>query len=407
MHVDVAVVGSGPYGLSVAAHLAHQGVEVRTFGPPMHTWRTSMPQGMLMKSDGFATSLCAPVDGWTIGEFCERNGYQYTDRSEPRVLLEDFVEYGDAFQRQFVPDLDTRQVTSVAPAPDGFSLVLEDGEEFTASRVVVAVGITHYAYLPNDYRVLGDRVTHSSEHRTFTEFSGRHVAVIGAGSSAVEVSGGLVDAGAEVHIVARRDKIPFWDAPDPAAPPPSLWQRVRRPGSGLGPGLRNWSCERFPDLFRRLPGKFRLEVVRKHLGPVSPWWMRDKVMGNAHVRTRTTVRDVRLADDGGVVIATVDEHGTPSELRVDHVICCTGYRADVDRLAFLDPTIRKSLTRVGTMPELSRDFESSVPGLYFVGAGAAGTFGPLLRFVVGAEFAAPRAAAHVASKTSTRNVMAA
>ena len=40
-----------------------------------------------------------------------------------------------------------------------------------------------------------------------------------------------------------------------------------------------------------------------------------------------------------------------------------------------------------------------MPGLYFVGFPAAGAFGPLMRFVCGTTFAAPRAAAGVAAKT--------
>src|SRR6516165_1462268 len=55
--VDVAIVGAGPYGLSLAAHLQALGVEYRVFGRPMDTWRHHMPEGMLLKSDGFASSL--------------------------------------------------------------------------------------------------------------------------------------------------------------------------------------------------------------------------------------------------------------------------------------------------------------------------------------------------------------
>jgi hypothetical protein len=36
-----------------------------------------------------------------------------------------------------------------------------------------------------------------------------------------------------------------------------------------------------------------------------------------------------------------------------------------------------------------------MPGLYFVGVIAANTFGPVLRFACGAEFAAPRLAQHL------------
>jgi hypothetical protein len=41
---------------------------------------------------------------------------------------------------------------------------------------------------------------------------------------------------------------------------------------------------------------------------------------------------------------------------------------------------------------LSDTFETAVKGLYAVGLAAMYNFGPLMRFMVGAEFAAPRVA---------------
>lgn len=55
--VEVAIVGAGPYGLSLAAHLRAAGVPFRQFGIPMHLWQTSMPRGMFLKSQGFASNL--------------------------------------------------------------------------------------------------------------------------------------------------------------------------------------------------------------------------------------------------------------------------------------------------------------------------------------------------------------
>lgn len=47
-------------------------------------------------------------------------------------------------------------------------------------------------------------------------------------------------------------------------------------------------------------------------------------------------------------------------------------------------------------PVLSRHFESSVAGLYFVGLAAADSFGPMLRFAYGAKYTARRLARHLA-----------
>jgi len=87
--------------------------------------------------------------------------------------------------------------------------------------------------------------------------------------------------------------------------------------------------------------------------------------------------------------------GSAATIETEHVIAATGYRADIDRLSFIDKDLRSRITRVGNMPILSSNFECSMPGLYFVGNAAAGSFGPLMRFAYGCEFAACRISRHV------------
>lgn len=394
MNIDVAVIGAGPHGLSVAAQLAHRGVDVRTFGPPMATWREHMPAAMLLKSDGFASNLTPGVPGWSLQEYCERVGAEYGD-TEPRVPLARFCEYGVALQRELVPNLDTRLVANVAPVADHYELTLEDGEQLTARRVVVATGITHFAEMPAALSGLGQRVTHTSAHRDFEHFASERVAVIGAGSSAILTAAHLVDAGAETTVIARRDAIPFWAPPQADAAPPTWWDRVKYPTTGLGPGWRNKLCEDLPDVFRMLPAQLRLRIVRGHLGPSSPWWLRGTVIDGATVLTRTELRGARESADA-VTLDLVGPEGEVRSREFDRVICGTGYRASLDKLPFLDQSLVAGLARVGDMPQLTRHFESSAPGLFFVGSAASGTFGPLLRFVVGTKVAAPRVAARLA-----------
>src|ERR1700755_3157633 len=90
---DIAIVGAGPYGLSIAAHLRTRGTDFRVFGTPLSTWRPAMPEGMLLKSDGFASHPPAPAPTSSLADYCRERDLPYhpTDVPVPRRT---FVQYG-------------------------------------------------------------------------------------------------------------------------------------------------------------------------------------------------------------------------------------------------------------------------------------------------------------------------
>src|SRR5271165_711942 len=158
------IIGAGPYGLSVAAHLRHRGIPYRIFGRPMDSWRSHMPKGMLLKSDGFASNIYDPSGEFTLKRFCLERGIEYADMGTP-VRLETFAAYGLAFRDRLVPDLEERLVVGLEPWQDGFLLKLETGESLTAKRVVLAVGITHFGHIPANLQLLpSEFLSHSFEH---------------------------------------------------------------------------------------------------------------------------------------------------------------------------------------------------------------------------------------------------
>jgi thioredoxin reductase len=388
---DVAVVGAGPYGLSIAAHLTARGTDHRNFGPPLETWREGMPESMLLKSDGFASDLSSPAAGSRLADYCRERGIPYHDTDIP-VALGTFVDYGLDFQRRFVPHLEETKVASVAADGNGFRVELEGSESLTARRVVMAVGISHFATLPRDFDdVTPGRVTHSGQHRTFESFTGRDVTVVGAGASAVDVAIDLAKAGAHSRLVARRPFVKF--ATGVHNEKRSFLERVQHPGSGLGPGWRSRICCDAPDTFRLLPVRARGEIVRRHLGPSSPWYLRDEFRDRVEVWAGTRLGTVKEEESGPIRLELVgDEAEIPTIVETDAVICATGYRADVNRLTMMDDALRGRVRVINDAPALSPWFESSVPGLFFVGNAAAMSFGPLMRFMYGDAFAARRLA---------------
>ncbi len=385
--VDISIIGAGPYGLSLAAHLRATRRSFRIFGSPMRSWTHHMPHGMSLKSEGFASNLSDPDGAYPLKTYCAENGIAYSDIGVP-VRLETFVGYGLEFQKRFVPTLEDAQVTSVRQVGDNFEVTTDKGEAFLAGKVVVAAGIRHFEYLPPLLASLPDTlVSHSSRYGDLGGFKGRKVAVLGAGASAIDIAVLMQEAGADVELIARQSAFQFHDRP---AKEPRPWlDRLKSPRSGLGLGWRSRLATDFPLLFHALPQSLRLRAVKNHLGPAPCWFTRDAVVGRLPMRLGTTLIDAS-AENGGVRLVLRSSEGEQSEVTVDHVVAGTGYRAALAKLTFLDSGLRSRIRAVVDTPILNNRFESSVPGLFFVGVAAANSFGPMLRFAYGADYTARR-----------------
>src|SRR5690348_4622484 len=144
---NVAIIGAGPYGLALSAYLRELRVEHRIFGVPMDSWWTKMPKGMQLKSHGFASNLYDPHGAYTLKRFCNSNQLTYDDYAVP-IPLQTFCDYGLAFQKMFVPNVEEKTVAAIEPTASGFLLRLETGEEVHARRVVCAIGIAHFDHVP-------------------------------------------------------------------------------------------------------------------------------------------------------------------------------------------------------------------------------------------------------------------
>jgi hypothetical protein len=387
MKYDAAIVGAGPYGLSVAAHLSAQNIGFRIFGPAMDTWRNAMPAGMFLKSEGFASSLSDPGKTFTLAHYSTAQGIPYADIGLP-VPLRTFTDYCMAFQQRFAPNHDERAVTRIERDVDGFWLTLDDGELVFAARVVIAVGITHYADMPQEFAGLPEAfASHSSRHRDLNKFSGKRVIVVGAGASALDIAALLVEAGASVELVARNRRVYFHNPPTGRRR--TIWERLRAPMSGLGPGWRSRLCTDLPLLFRALPARLRLMIVDRHLGPAPGWWTRTTVEGKVSFHLSAKLRGA--TPKGQTVALEIEtQDGDWKVLECDHIIAATGYRVDLRRLPFMTAPVLGDIRMAGQSPVLSANFESTVPGLYFVGLSAAASFGPMMRFAYGAAYTASR-----------------
>jgi len=387
--VEVAVIGAGPHGLSAATHLRRAGVRAQVFGAPMGFWK-SMPRGMLLRSNMSATNMIEPAGPLSLAAFAQVTGAEL----EQPVPLSDFIDYGSWVARTAAPGIDARTVPGVERVAGGFSLALDDGARVSAQRVVVACGIAPFERMPAGYEHLpADRVSHTAHHRDLATFAGRRVTVVGGGQSAFECATLLREGGAaQVELLVRAPAI--------------VWLRghgVKKALGRLGPIVYAptdvgplWYSRlvAVPDLFRRIPRRGQTRIARRSIRPACSYFVRVRL---AEVRVSTGVEVVGAQVESDALRVSLSDG---SVRVVDHLMFGTGYRVDVRRYGFLGDGVLADLRRVDGYPVLRRGLESSVPGLHFVGAPAAWSFGPIMRFVSGSWYAGRAVAREIAGRSS-------
>jgi cation diffusion facilitator CzcD-associated flavoprotein CzcO len=374
---EVAIVGAGPYGLSVAAHLGASPVHprLRVFGEPMSFWRQNMPRGMWLRSPWSGSNLSDPNSELTLDAYERARGVPI----RRPIPLEDFVDYGRWFQEQAGIEADPRNVRRIESENGSFDLRLGDGDRIQADRVIVAAGIGPFAARPARLAEFPPAlVSHSSDHRDLTRFKNQSVAVVGGGQSAIESAVLLKESGANVEVLARTRQIRWLNR---SASLHRVAGRFLYAPSDVGPAGVSWIVAA-PWAFRKIPRPIQDPLAERSIRPAASGWLVPRIEG-VRISTATTIESAQ-AKSGHLELELND--GTTRE--VDHVLLGTGFSVDIKRYPFLEESLVGRIDRVNGAPRLTKDFESSVPGLYFVGAPAFWSFGPLARFVAGADYAA-------------------
>ena len=373
---DTLVIGAGPYGLSVAAHLRAAGVDHKILGPPMDAWNR-MPRGMFLRSAVSASSLSAPARKLKIDDYFREQGMT------PRypVPLETFLAYSRWFVERAEIDVDQRLVSSLAADNGGFRAVLEDGEEITAARVVVAAGTKPLKWIPPQFRELGpELVSHAGDHSDLSVFAGKRLVVVGAGQSAIEFAAIAHEEGADVRVLFRAPSV-HWLTRSARLHTAWLLGKLLYSPNDVGPaGLSR--VVSLPGAFRRLPMELRRKATARCVRPAASAWLVER-MREVPLDPGRTVREA--TEHSGRVRLDCSEQGV---VEADHVLLATGYQVDLARYGLIAPDLLAAIQSVGGFPALGPGFESSVDKLHIVGWPASGTFGPAMRFVCGADFAA-------------------
>jgi hypothetical protein len=368
---DVAIIGAGPHGLAAAAHLRRAGVAVRILGEPMSFWQ-GMPAGMMLRSNWPATCIAEHEGPLSLDSFCAERGITF---GLP-VPLQRFIEYGTWVQQKVARDVDRRMVRSVAGTEGNYTLLLADGDRLTARRVVVAAGIAEFASRPSYAAGLpAELASHTGQHADLGRFAGSRVLVVGGGQSALESAALLHENGAQPQVAVRKDHVNWLHGGRFHRKLGRLAPLVYAP-TDVGPmGLSRIVA--VPDLFRRLPRRLQEPMAYRAIRPAGALWLADRLQDVPVVMSRAVASAVP-AGPGLRVTFTDGSAGT-----FDHLLLGTGYKVDITQYSFLAPSLAARIRRAGGYPVLRPGMESSVPGLFFVGAPAAWSFGPIMRFVAG------------------------
>jgi cation diffusion facilitator CzcD-associated flavoprotein CzcO len=368
VHTPLLVIGAGPYGLATAAYAKRTGIEQLVIGKPMAFWHESMPTGMFLRS-GPDWHLDA-VGEHTLIAYLQERGIDPLEVSPLPVGL--FIDYAEWFQKkanvEVLPDL----VRNLSKPNAYFEATLESGRSITASTVVAAPGITHFAVIPEwvERCLSPERWSHTSHLIRFDKLREKRCLIIGGRQSAFEWGALLADEGAEeVHIVYQHYS-PAFSASD--------WSFVDE--------MMDLTLT-VPGWFHNLPANEREAIARRFWAEgrlkLEPWLTPRLDKPSVHLWPHASVAACQEDPGGEIKI----ELSSGTRLAVDYVILATGYKADITKVSYLSG-VREHLELADGFPILDEHFQSSLEGLFITGFLATRDFGPFFGFVRGCPVAA-------------------
>jgi FAD-dependent urate hydroxylase len=363
---NLLIIGAGPFGLALAAQVAHARIDHLVVGKPMEFWRRNMPKGMFLRSA--CDWHLDPLNVHTIEAFLKSQGK--TTRDVEPLSLDFYLSYAEWFQHQkkirplpvYIRQLD------YDASNKHFVGTTEGGQTIRARNVVVAPGFKHFRHSPDELknRLPPGRYQHTAEFVDFTTAPGRRFLIIGGRQSAFESAALLLEEGAAaVHLVHRH--------PSPAFSV-SDWSWVNPLVDGIADN---------PNWFRQLSDDEKQTIAQRMWGEgrlkVEPWLeprLRDK---RVKVWPNTEVKNVFQNHDGALLV----EFSSGERVDCDQIVLATGYKVNIATLPVLAAgnILNRLETRNG-FPVLDDHLETSVPRLFITSLPATQDFGPFFAFTI-------------------------
>jgi cation diffusion facilitator CzcD-associated flavoprotein CzcO len=365
---NLLIVGAGPFGLAMAAHARHLGIDHVILGQPMGFWHTHMPDGMYLRS-ACDWHLDAENDA-TIEAFLRPQGLVPKD-VEPLSRTR-YLEYARWFQAQKQIDPLPATVERLDASHAGnsrFRATLAGDDTVEARNVVLAVGLSSFAHAPEDLtRVLPPAgVHHTCDFVDFTEVRGQRCLIVGGRQSAFEWAALMCEAGAAAVHVSHRHDSPAFDEADWSWVNPAVDGMVENPG-----WYRRLSQAEKDAVNRRLWAEGRLKL--------EPWLAARVRRQEISLWPNTRVTECKEQPSGAFTITLAGADGS-RDVEVDRIVLATGYKADVSRVPLVARgNLLPQLQVDNGLPTLDEHLQTSVPGLFITSALASRDFGPFFGF---------------------------
>ncbi len=297
LRTDIAVIGAGQAGLSSAYHLRRLGLEpIRGFvvldqsPEPGGAWQHRWPSLTL--------STVNRIHDLPGMRFSEAVDTEETEVPASVAVPKYFAEYERRFE---LPVYRPVRVTVVCARDDDRLRIETDRFDVSARGIINATGTWESPYIP-EYpgadRFRGRQI-HTKDYRTAEEFAGKHVIIVGAGISAIQLLDEISRVTTTTWVTRRPPEYrsgPFDEAAGRAAVA-KVEDRVRR---GLPP----------------------MSVVSATGIPVTP---RVEAM-----RARGVLKRLPMFSD---IVEEGVRWPDGTVVRADVLLWCTGFRSSLDHLA--------------------------------------------------------------------------